>query len=386
MKRRVVITLVAALPVTALIWWVAENTYWTEVTIPAPLKGEARTNPYYGAQRLAEALGARTTRTRTFAPPAGEAVVVLSDWHWSLSPGRRESVERWVESGGRLLVEGDLAGGEREFAAWSGITREYRELEDFEFEEPCRSLEEYAAQAAATPSRSGTRVLCHVNLGSSLTTSKSPTWTLRDASGVHAMRVPVGKGSVTVINGEAFRYIDFLIGDHAALFVDATELRRRDVVHFVSEEQHPSLLTLVWRHGAPVLILALGVLVLQLWRTAARFGPLAAAPPHARRSLAEQIRGTGAFAWRHGGGDELHAATVRALDEAAQRRIPRYARLSAKERAAALERLTGFDPIALLAAIHDPRARRPQELRSTLALLEETRRRTLFTKHTYAHG
>jgi hypothetical protein len=124
---------------------------------------------------------------------------------------------------------------------------------------------------------------------------------------------------------------------------------------------------------------------LHLWRRAVRFGPLAAPPERARRSLAEQIRGTGSFAWRHGGGESLHAACVRALDEAATRRIPGYGRSSPKERAAAVARLTGFEWPALSAAVHDSRARGGQELRSTIALLEEARRRILIKPRRRKH-
>ena len=75
-------------------------------------------------------------------------------------------------------------------------------------------------------------------------------------------------------------------------------------------------------------------------------------PPTARRSLAEQIRGTGQFALRHGDGESLHAASLRALTEAAARRVPGYARLSPSDRAAALARLTGFDRDAFTAAAY----------------------------------
>jgi hypothetical protein len=95
------------------------------------------------------------------------------------------------------------------------------------------------------------------------------------------------------------------------------------------------MLALLWRYGAPVVTLALTLLALVLWRGGVRFGPLAAAPEAARRSLVEQIRGTGQFILRHGGGISFHAASVRALDEAAGRRVPLYS-LSPVERAAAL--------------------------------------------------
>ena len=74
----------------------------------------------------------------------------------------------------------------------------------------------------------------------------------------------------------------------------------------------------MWRYGAPSrLCSASRWSRLALWRGGVRFGPLTAASETARRSLAEQIRGTGQFVLRHGGGEALHAAAVRALNEAA---------------------------------------------------------------------
>jgi len=152
----------------------------------------------------------------------------------------------------------------------------------------------------------------------------------------------------------------------------------------MSEDAHPSLLALLWQHGAPVLMLTLGLVTLVLWRGGVRFGPPAAAPEAARRSLVEQIRGTGQFILRHGGASSFHAASVRALDEAAGRRVPLYASLSPNERATALARLTGFDLDALEAALQP--IRRSHELRNTIALLEAARRRTLIEHTRFSHG
>ena len=73
-------------------------------------------------------------------------------------------------------------------------------------------------------------------------------------------------------------------------------------MHFLSEEEHSSILALMWYLGWPVVLLALALIALALWRNSVRFGPLVAVPEQARRSLAEQIRGTGLFVIRFGGG------------------------------------------------------------------------------------
>jgi hypothetical protein len=151
-------------------------------------------------------------------------------------------------------------------------------------------------------------------------------------------------------------------------------LRRGDDVLFFSEESHPSLLALVWRSGGPIVVLVLVSIALALWRGSVRLGPLAPAAERARRSLAEQIRGTGRFALRCGDSEALHTACVRALEEAAGRHIAGYSRLSPRERTASVARLTGVGQDALSEAIHHPGVRRSFELQQTIELLETTRR------------
>src|SRR5690606_17997655 len=127
-----------------------------------------------------------------------------------------------------------------------------------------------------------------------------------------------------------------------------------DHVVFLTEADVPSLPVLVWRHGAPFVVVLLSWIALALWRGAMRFGPLLAPAERARRSLAEQILGTGRFVVRAGGGAALVAAARRALDEAAQRRIVGYERLAEPARARAVATLTGVDVRALAGAL-DPK-------------------------------
>jgi hypothetical protein len=391
MTRGKATSLLVAIPLAALIAWAASNTDWVDTKVPMPPKGEALTNPFYAVQRFAEALGARTTWDRVLATPSTDSVIVLSAWHWNLSAGRREALERWVESGGRLVADRTLAGGENEFERWSGIVREYRKPDrtkesadpDDEF---CGRVQEEQNGTPSGGSPDMLYMMCDLDGMSFLTSQRNAVWALRDASGIQAMRVAVGRGSVTVINATPFRGRSLFGGDNGWLFTAATEMRRGDDMHFMSEDDHPSLLALLWQRGAPVVVLMLALVALVLWRGGVRFGPLAAAPDAARRSLAEQIRGTGQFALRHGGESSLHAACVRALDEAAERRVPTYASLSSGERAEALARFTGVDRDALAAAAQHDGVRRSHELRNTIALLESVRRRTLIGHTRFSHG
>jgi hypothetical protein len=431
MKWRVV-KIVAIVLVVAFLGWIGSNLEFEETKIPLPLKGEAITNPFYAAIKLSEQLGAEAAWERVFTAPATDSVIIVSNWNWSLSRTRRARIEKWVESGGRLVVDESLIGGVAEFEKWTGIG-ELKQDEDTDNEEDANDAggihrgqksgdaveDEFiendevddSKPAEQQPERRRKRLndreraivqqfmdddcipltedvtqraftVCGVDTTRSLTSSRKMSWALREGGRIHALRVAVGRGSVTVLNAAPFRYRTFLEGDHPGLFVRSTQLHRGDSLLFLTEEEHASLLTLVWRFGAPVVLLLVLLVALALWRSSSRFGPLSATPDKSRRSLAEQIRGTGQFTLRFGGGRALHTALVRAVREAAIRRVSGYDRLSSEDRVATLARLTGVLESELGPALNYSGTRSSHELRNVIAVLETARRRLLMKKKT----
>jgi len=376
-----------------------------------PLQGEAITNPYYAAIKFAEQLQAKAAWERIFSVPASDSVVLLSNWNWSLSHTRRERIEAWVASGGRLVVDNSLLGGAEEFEKWVGVSRldhskdtkadkgDDENVEedsakssgddgddDAKNEKKKRKLnrrernlvEQFINEDCTTLTEDGTKralSVCGIDMSVSLTSSHKLTWALRHDREIQALRIAVGRGSVTVLNVSPFRYREFFQGDHPSLFVTVTQLHHGDNLFFFTEEDHASLLTLTWRYGAPVVLLLAALIALALWRNTSRFGPLSAVPEKARRSLAEQIRGTGEFTLRFGGGRALHTALVRALREAAVRKLPNYDRLSTEDRIAAVAKLTGVLASELGPAINYSGVRNSHELRNVIAVLETARRR-----------
>jgi hypothetical protein len=383
MKGRAV-KIIVVVVLLAFFGWIASNMRFTEVKMPMPLKGEAARNPFYAAIKLSEQLGAEAAWERVFTAPADDSVIVVSDWNWTLSRARRERIERWVEGGGRLVIDQTLIGGLNEFERWSGIGELEPVKKDQDDEEEESALaERFFPKDCTSLLEDGTQrtiEVCDVNNARSLTSTRKVLWALRAGDRIQALRTAVGRGSVTVINASPFRFRDFFLGDHPLLFVRATQLHRGDVLLFLTEEQHASLITLVWRFGSSVVLLMFAVIALALWRATARFGPLVAPLEAARRSLAEQIRGTGQFALRFGGGQSLHAATVRALRDAAIRRVPAYDRLSSEERVAAVANASGVTREELAPALNFSGSRSSHELRQAIAVLETARRRLMRNK------
>jgi len=373
--------------------YLVRNTEWGEIEVPTPLRGAAATNPFYAAQKLVETLGATSERRDSLGDTPSDAVVVLSTWGWDIDRARREAFERWVEAGGRLVVDAALISGTDAFEKWSGISHERKEIDPFDPDpdpaqarqlfDRCREVNEIPAASTAAASE---LEVCGFDRLSWLETDKRLLWALDDDGTLVAARVNVGQGTVTVLNGVPFVRRELFEGAHGEVLAAATGLRAGDHIVFMSEADVASLPELVWQRGAPVVaVLALWI-ALALWRGATRFGPLVAPSESARRSLAEQVLGTGRFAVRVGGGAALVAAARRALHEAASRRIAGYERLAVAARAEAVAKLAGVDGGQLAAALDSEQSARPLELRTKLALLEAARRELVSGSQWSKHG
>lgn len=382
MSRRVALRFgLYAAVIGAFVYWIATHTYWADQVVPRRPRGAALSDPFYAAERLTRALGAHASYERVWSLPPQNAVIVTAFWDWDRSSTQRAELEHWVESGGRLVTYVSSLDHNDAFSGWSGITRRsVKAVRTHDTKrEPggCRDAEESGVSLWPTTAIPRRYELCGLYGDSSLASTRVPVWKVSDARGVQALRITVGRGSVSVVNGQPFTFLEFLQGTNASLFVAATQLHTGDTIYFLSDQNHASLLALAWRFGAPVVVLLLAALALALWRAAPRFGPALASPESARRSLAEQIRGTGQFLLRVGDGQALHAATVRALFAAAPRRISAFSSLSSAERVSSLARETGVSASALAAALDHTGARRANELRSAIALLEAARREIL---------
>lgn len=404
----------AALLVAAGVW-IASGGEWVEVDVPSPPRGEAARDGLYAAKKLARQLGARVTAPKSFErlPPDG-ATLVLSSTRWNMFPGRAAALGEWVERGGRLIVfqsafverddappwmpihaaavpkppgqgaepghrspMGRPADDERPASAPAGA-HGLPDLIAGLVAAPCATYREPDdIEAPAFGRARSLRVCGHAPWR--LTSDEDSTWQLDADSGSVAMRVPVGEGSVasSAIDG-AFDNAALLREDGALAFAALLQLHAGDEVWFVDDERRARFLALLWQAGWPALLLGAAAILLALWRSGMRFGPLVAEVPRARRSVGEQVRRTAAFI-AGGGGIALHRAAARALEEQARRSVPHYAALvSVSERSAAVARTIGGDAAALAAAMVPPTAalRRPA-LAAAIAVLEHARRALL---------
>ena len=365
MRRPWVVRIIGVVCLVLLGLWVERNTYWTETEMPMPLRGEARTNPFYVAEQFVNAVGATGMHDGAFTRPPTDAVVVLSNLRWGLIAGRRQALEQWVQGGGRLVVDESML-LDSDFQEWVGIDFETVHDDDSEYTPP---LVKCTALAPTAPDGTAPYALCGFHDQSQLETDKPLLLALADEFGLQVARIAMGQGTVTAINKMPFAEKQLLDGDHAALFVRMAQLRRGDEVHFLSESDYPSMFALAWRYGSPALLLAALLTAAVLWRMRTVIGPPLPDAPRARRALTEQMVSTGEFTAR-GGGEALQVASMRAVEDAVRRRHPGMARLTRDQRRTVVQQATGLDDESFTDASHGGRAL----LASVVRRIEQARR------------
>ena len=399
-SRGFIINMIVLSVLALLAIYVMNNSYWAEQTIPKPLSGEAASNPFYSELRLADALGAHSEWKHVLTSmPSTQAIIVLSYWNWDLITDRREKLQHWVERGGRLILDSSLIANDSSLKQWTGLeyqnvrkqqsdddngdddSNEYRSTGTDSKSDECEHMHLIDHRPDANPDRDSVQV-CDYLHGRFIVSAHAVVWGARNAQGLQAARVNIGKGSVTLLNGMPFDNLELLKGEHGLLFAGATQLHHGDYIYFCMDEQGTPLLKLVWQYGYPAVILLLCVIAAALWRNGMRFGPLAAVTDSARRSLAEQISGTGKFILRFNGGRILHAATLRAVHDAARRHIANYDRLGSADRIAAIANITGTDADILIGAFNFQGTHHSNEWRRVITILEELRRHLLTIKYT----
>jgi hypothetical protein len=366
----------------ALVVWIAMHTYWDNMTVPTPMKGEALRNPFYSVEHLAASLGIRTQQIASLRALQPDAVVFVNDLHDDLLHESVESLQSWVESGGRLMVAGDMLWANTTLQAWSRVKPANRDLStvrnprgrlpvDFDPDSHCAPM---TVRVNGVDYGDPLRV-CAPAAAISFVSDRVPAWSLSDAQGTQVLRVGIGGGEFTIFGP---RWIlgnrSLAVGDHAEILIASLGLQRGDTLLILSPSRAEPLLALLWRLAAPAMLFLAAAMLLLILRNLPRFGPPLPVPAPVRRSLAEQIRANARFAWRTHKLRSLRTAVVRSLDEAAQRQIMRYRSLNVRERADSLAASTGIDSTAINAALTMDAGSKWSDHRASMTLLEVCRR------------
>ena len=311
--RLMLLILLALLIAGGLAWWLSQNLVKRSAEVYVGYGEAARSNPFYLAERLLTRLGAAAQSVRRLdelpdsLDPADTLLAAIPTY--ALSAGEAQRLLHWVSQGGHLII-----GVQHPYQPGQGrdhllnpleVRSEHTQtLPDDPIERAESRVNPVAVQLGATLPP------LQVNFRSSLRLNDAPWLVVR-----------WGRGRVTLLTDiDLFANQRLADHDHAdflwALFQQHPPggtfwLQYRTLT--------PSLAHLLWRHAwMPLLGLSLTLLAL-LWRSSRRLGPLLS--PHAgeQRRLAEHLRASSRFLWRHGAGPML----LHAVRHYAQRRMER---------------------------------------------------------------
>jgi hypothetical protein len=435
MKGIAFLRLGAVVVVLLLTGWVVVHTRWIEVEVDDHAHGLAATDAYYSLRHILAGAGATLEKRTSLEPmPPADATLMLDSSLWSIFPERDARLKAWVEHGGHLVVLGRHARASKDlrWVPLSFVTPRHpaasaplsaaekpadtaasavdddadgdEEDEDapatrkkppedaqkqrlarlFDPQHPwrdCTNLEE--TDATALPAFEPGRVYRGCGVVGSLRTLDHvvPTWQLTGKTGTLAMRVTRGQGSVTGVSPQlVLDNRGILAGDNALIAAAVLQAGPGRAVWIIGDEAREPLLGWMWHEARTPFLLALVAIALSLWRLMVRFGPREALPPRARRSMGEQVRGTGQFI-ASADPRALHAATRQAFEDLARLRIEGWNELEDVGRVArladAVASTHALDQPALLASMNIGGAATPVQVLAAISVLEQARRALL---------
>ena len=297
--------------------------------------GEARRNPYLAAERFAARMGLQARQLRSLPEldaldPRG--ALLLPSRRQALDPRRVQQLVAWVDGGGHLIVEAELVGVSDPLLELLGVERSP------------------VPRAAAKPlpvELPGGRKLAVSILGSMTlqAPNREPHFRVGTADAARVIAFEHGKGMVTAVTGLHFVRNNLIATNDNAEFVwHLLQLTPAPALEVFLRPERLSLWGFLKEHAASVLAAGAVLLVLWLWRTAPRFGPVRPDLPAARRRLLDHLRASGRFYWTQ----DLRGKLVIAARDAALRRIsraqPDFAQASLGERSERLAALLGIAP------------------------------------------
>ena len=347
--------------------WCYFNVEAVTERVYAGFSGEAARNPLLALQRLTERMGAKTEVVRRAADldaPDPGATLVLSANRHAMNPARVRRVLRWVEDGGRLIVEAEALETRDALLDALGISRLKAAVSNAEVD---------IALPHARPMKVTMLPMRLADL------RNRPGTNIPHGTGTALLRFDHGRGSVTVLPSFWFMSNSEIGDNEHAAFAWTLIQPRADAAASVTRVliaphfERPSLFAWLAGEALPAFGAAAVLLALWLARKVRRFGPIVPREASAGRRLLDHLRASGRFEWSaHAAPRLLAAAREGCLANIAKAR-PALAGFQPAERIARFAELTGLpqSEIEFALAGDAPTARAFVSAVQTLQVIEE---------------
>ncbi len=269
----------------------------------------------------------------------------------ALNAERRLALHRWIEGGGRLIVEA--------MALWEEPDLPGSRRDDFLDRYGVRLMRRQEPESGQAVEEEVVGEVSFEDYPLPLKVGFSPAFYLEDAS---------AEASAGIVAGERFRLLQYQIGDGMLTvtsdnrFLTNPHIAEHDHALFLTllasppddgkiwllyDSAMPWLGELLWHHAPLALVSFLSLVFLFLWNLGARQGPLLPHPAGDRRDLLAHLQASADFLWRHEQGGQLTKVTRERVEQAWLRRHPSLRKLDRAERAGWIAGRAGLVPAAV---------------------------------------
>lgn len=377
---------------------------WTEEEVDMGPTREAGKNPFLAAEMYLNRQNMETEVTRNFSlfdnlELDGEKIgdkdtIIVIDGRGAIKENRFSKLYQWVEQGGTLITStaNPFIGLSSEDPILNALGLEVLESEDMETEdtetdEPAsgeesageegnedetetkadtdtlteifKAINPDACDTLATPtliefdSEEGALEADFYARNTILFYDEEPSGWVSNTDGVVLTYHEVGNGYIYVtVDNQIWRNTRIHCFDHA--YVLWQMVNPDGKVWFVMNQDAPSLTAMIWAASPVAVTGALLTLLLWLWRSGVRLGPVYHPRRIERRNFAEHIHANAVFLWRHHRQQTLLDQLKKDIAIKVARRIRDFDELPQSEQLTHLEQLTSFDRTDIYQAYFRP--------------------------------
>ena len=380
-RQRLIYAALAVFLVSMAVWWFFNTFEYKVQEKDTGFSSAARHNRYLAAERFLKKFGMQTKSIPSMLEmkqfPETSDVLLIPTGRYDLSADKVHELMGWVKRGGHLIVRarrivaGDTAKNDNLFNMLGVET--YRKAKKNPFGKDKLDV----ITVHVNSNIEDKQVVFDGSCWIKATGKRQPSWRVDSKNGSHILEYQIGDGYISVLSD-----LDFMDNSQIAKHDDAALLYT--LVHMTNDTQRvwivqndnmPSLISVI-ANKAPATLVSLGILLLLwLWYTTRRFGPLQKPAASNRRSLREHIIASGLYQWRNHNRTSLFLNVKTALLEQVTQTRPLWTQLSEKELADKLSKIAGIPADKVLGVLQSKAVDKENEFTQYIEVLSLIRKR-----------
>jgi len=390
MSSNRIITLIVILVLLVCGYWVSQNFRIVETEVSTGYDGEARTNSYYAARQFLRRMGydARTLSTLDLHNQAyGENSTLLYFGNrQNLGEQRSQQLLDWVERGGHLLLTPQSTlevDDSREDTALDPILNEleiyayYSEYEEEELDQ--QESDVWDADEELDLSElviDGYPTNTFLYSAEQLVGTLPGDQTASDQYGIQWLSRGIGRGHVSIMTDfTPFQNYQLEQHQNAQLLrlVTGMHAREGDIIWLLHDTDMPPLWRLILNSALPVVVSCFAILMVWLWGSLFRFGPIVREPEPEQRQLLEHLDAAGNHQRKHAP-TKLFSITQSALHKKIARLYPQWSTLEYQEKTELLLDQLNLTESGAKLVLSKPSQMMPNEFYAAIRTLQSIRK------------